>query len=114
MPAAGDSSSGSSSSTTSRKTPVSKVPEGHDVIFEIDVAGGERIAKIHPDPLLVFVDAPDQATQAERMRLRGNDPEEKIRRRLEHAESEVSAQPIFPTCTSSTMTWRPRSRSSGR
>ncbi|MCB1010054.1 MAG: AAA family ATPase [Microthrixaceae bacterium] len=76
-------------------SPVPKVPEGHDVIFEIDVAGGERIAKIHPDPLLVFVDAPDRATQAERMRLRG-DPEEKIRRRLEHAESEVSAAADLP------------------
>ncbi|MFV0316332.1 MAG: guanylate kinase [Microthrixaceae bacterium] len=71
-------------------SPVPEIPDGHDVLFEIDVAGGERISKIHDDPLLVFVDAPDRATQAERMRLRG-DPEEKVKRRIEHAEAEVVA-----------------------
>lgn len=76
-------------------SPVPKVPSGHDVVFEIDVAGGERIARIHDDPLLIFIDAPDRATQADRMRQRG-DPEDRIERRLRHAEAEVSASAALP------------------
>lgn len=76
-------------------SPVPEVPRGEDVIFEIDVAGGARIAEIHDDPLLVFIDAPDRATQAERMRHRG-DAEDKIQRRLRHADSEVAAASELP------------------
>lgn len=71
-------------------SPVPHVPPGHDVIFEIDVAGGARIAEIHDDPVLVFIDTADRQTQAERMRHRG-DPPDKIERRLRHAADEVAA-----------------------
>lgn len=76
-------------------SPVPQVPPGHDVIFEIDVAGGARIAEIHEDPVLIFIDAPDRRTQADRMRHRG-DPEEKIERRLRHAAEEVAAAARLP------------------
>ncbi len=76
-------------------SPVPDVPPGHDVVFEIDVAGGDRIARIHDDPLLVFIDAPDRETQARRMRLRG-DPEDKVQKRLAHAEEEVRAAAELP------------------
>lgn len=76
-------------------SPVPDVPPGHDIVFEIDVAGGAMIAEMVDDPLLVFIDAPDRATQLERMRRRG-DPPEKIERRLAHAESEVRAAATLP------------------
>lgn len=76
-------------------SPVPQVPLGHDVIFEVDVAGGARIAEIHDQPVLIFIDTPDRHVQAERMRLRG-DPRDKIEKRLRHAAAEVSAAAELP------------------
>ncbi len=76
-------------------SPVPEVPPGHDVIFEIDVAGGERIAEMYDDPLLIFIDTPDRRVQAERMAGRG-DESERISQRLEHAEVEVAAARELP------------------
>ncbi len=76
-------------------SPVPDPPEGHDVVFEIDVAGGERMYRITDDPLLVFIDAPDRETQAERMRHRG-DSQDRIDARLRHAEKEVAAARELP------------------
>lgn len=76
-------------------SPVPQVPSGHDVIFEIDVAGGARIAEIHDNPVLIFIDAPDRHTLAERMRRRG-DPQGTIDKRLLHADAEVAAAAELP------------------
>lgn len=76
-------------------SPVPRVPPGHDVIFEIDVAGGARISEIHDNPVLIFIDTPDRQIQAERMRLRG-DSQDKIEKRLRHAEAEVAAAAELP------------------
>jgi guanylate kinase len=76
-------------------SPVPQVPRGHDVIFEIDVAGGARISEIHDNPVLIFIDTPDRHVQAERMRLRG-DPQDKIDKRLRHAAAEVAAAEELP------------------
>ncbi|MBS1839046.1 MAG: guanylate kinase [Actinobacteria bacterium] len=69
-------------------SPLPAPPQGSDVLFEIDVEGAARIHDLHPASLLVFVDTPDRATQAERLRGRG-DSEERIRQRLAKAEEEV-------------------------
>jgi len=71
-------------------SPVPQVPRGHDVIFEVDVAGGARIAEICDDPVLIFIDTANRDIQAERMRSRGDRPD-KIDQRLRHAAAEVSA-----------------------
>lgn len=76
-------------------SPVPRVPWGHDVIFEVDVAGGSRIAEIHDNPVLIFIDTADRRTQADRMRHRG-DPEDKIEQRLRHAAEEVDAATKLP------------------
>lgn len=69
-------------------SPLPEPPDGADVLFEIDVQGAARIHELHPGSLLVFVDTADRATQAERLRGRG-DSEERIEQRLEKAEEEV-------------------------
>lgn len=69
-------------------SPVPQPPEGHDVLFEIDVRGAANVKRLYPDALLIFVDAPDRATQEERLRGRGDD-EARVRQRLEKAEEEV-------------------------
>lgn len=68
-------------------TPVPTPPAGHDVVFEIDVHGARQIAERYVDPLLLFVVAPSDAAQEERLRGRG-DPEEKVRARLAKAAEE--------------------------
>lgn len=58
-------------------TPVPTPPDGHDVVFEIDVHGAHQISEHYADALLLFVVAPSVAAQEER--LRG---EATLRRRL--------------------------------
>ena len=79
-------------------SPVPRVPPGDDVLFEVDVEGGAALAELVSDPLLVFIDAPSREVQAERMRRRG-DPEEKVGRRLAHAQQEVDAASGLPYVT---------------
>jgi len=68
-------------------TPVPDVPEGHDLLLEIDVGGAEQIKAGYPDDLYIFVDTPTRQEQEDRLRGRG-DPEDKIRKRLEKADHE--------------------------
>ena len=68
-------------------TPVPDLPEGHDLLLEIDVGGAEQIQAGYPDDLYIFVDAPSPDDQEARLRGRG-DPEDKIAKRMAKAAEE--------------------------
>ena len=71
-------------------TPVpDEVGDGRDLLLEIDVNGAEQVVAVHPDALLVFVEAPDTDEQERRLVRRG-DPAERVRERIEAAAIERS------------------------
>lgn len=58
-------------------------------IFDIDVQGGQAIKRKYPEAVLVFVLPPSLEELERRLRERGTDSDETIRRRMLAARSEV-------------------------
>ena len=72
-------------------TPVpDQLPDGKDVVLEIEVQGARQIHELDPDALLIFVTPPSAEEQERRLRGRG-DPDEIVRRRLAKAAEEATA-----------------------
>jgi guanylate kinase len=71
-------------------TPLPDVPEGSDIVLEIDVAGARQVRALYPDALLLFIDSPDLDEQRRRMEGRG-DPPDKVEARIAHGVSEREA-----------------------
>ncbi len=64
---------------------------GKHVIFDVDVKGGLNLKKHFGNKALaIFVKVPDIETLEARLRNRATDTEEKIRRRIEKAQFEIS------------------------
>lgn len=63
--------------------------EGKDVILDLDTQGAAQLRRLYPHGVFVFIVPPSFWMLEERLRLRGTDPEEEIRRRLERAREEV-------------------------
>ena len=64
--------------------------EGKDVILDIDVQGGLKTSAKFKETALIFVLPPTWEVLESRLRLRGKDGEEEIRRRLMNARREIS------------------------
>ena len=75
---------------TLRSTVEEALEGGKVLLLEIDVQGARRIREAFPDSVSVFVVPPSLDALEERLRRRGRDPEEDIRRRLESAPGELS------------------------
>jgi guanylate kinase len=72
-----------------------RLAAGGDVLVEIDVQGALAVKARYPDAVLVFLRAPDRAVQETRLRERGSDDSEQIRRRLETASAEEALAAEF-------------------
>lgn len=68
-------------------TPLPDGDAAGDLVLEIDVNGARQVAAVHPDALLVFIDAPDRLEQRRRLEERG-DPPDAVERRLAEGERE--------------------------
>jgi guanylate kinase len=68
---------------------------GTGVVLVIDVQGAARVRELCPDALSVFITPPSFAELEARLRSRNDMPEDRVRRRLDTARSEVAQQDKF-------------------
>jgi guanylate kinase len=73
------------------KSEVLKTIEGgRDVLLDIDWQGTQQLKQVDPDIVRVFILPPSTEELERRLRARGTDSEDVIRRRMERAASEIS------------------------
>jgi guanylate kinase len=63
---------------------------GHDILLEIDWQGAQQVRRIFTDTIGIFILPPSIMELERRMRRRGQDSEEVVRRRLSAAAAEMS------------------------
>ncbi len=69
---------------------------GKHVVFDVDVNGAMSIKKLYPkETLTIFIKVPSIEILEKRLRIRGNDSEESLRRRLEKASYELTFESKF-------------------
>ena len=80
-------------------TPLSSVNEkiknGFTVLLEIEVEGARQIKEKFPNSISIFLLPPDKDELERRIRNRGTENEESIRKRLSRANYEISASNQF-------------------
>ena len=74
---------------TPRKWLDEALAQNKDLVLEIDVQGALQVKQKLPDAIAIFVLAPSRADIEQRIRARGQDSEDEIRRRLERARQEM-------------------------
>ena len=72
-----------------------KIKEGFTVLLEIEVEGAKQIKEKFPNSLSIFLLPPDKAELERRIRKRGTEKEEEIKKRLLRANFEISASNEF-------------------
>jgi len=74
---------------TSRAEVLPRLSRGEDVVLDIDVQGARDIRKVYPRAVSIFIVLPNLAELERRLRRRGLDRDEEIRRRLRAARVEI-------------------------
>ena len=72
-----------------------RLAAGRDVVLEIDVVGAAQIREHVPGSVLIFIEPPSMDELERRLRGRGTETEERIRRRLETAAWEMQQRDRF-------------------
>lgn len=72
------------------KAPIDKwLDEGKTIILKIEVQGAKKIKELYPDAVGIFIMPPSMDELEKRLRFRGTESEEEIKRRLDIAKSEI-------------------------
>jgi len=72
-----------------------KIKKGFTVLLEIEVEGAKQIKEKFPNSLSIFLLPPNKAELERRIRNRGTEKEESIKKRLSRASYEISASNQF-------------------
>ena len=72
-----------------------KIKEGLNVLLEIEVEGAKQIKEKFPNSLSIFLLPPDKVELERRIRNRGTEKEEAIKKRLSRANYEISESKKF-------------------
>jgi guanylate kinase len=80
---------------TPREPVARALAEGRDVLVEIDVQGARQVKAAEPEALMVFITPPSLEELERRLRTRGSETEQQIRRRLAKARDELAAESEF-------------------
>ena len=72
-----------------------KIKEGFTVLLEIEVEGARQIKNKFPNSLSIFLLPPDKEELERRIRNRGTEKEEAIKKRLSRANYEISVSNQF-------------------
>lgn len=75
---------------TGKQVILDAVKRGDDLILEIDWQGAQQVRRLYPHCVGIFILPPSIEELERRMRLRGQDSEEVIRRRVQNAREELS------------------------
>jgi guanylate kinase len=75
---------------TSKRVITDALQRGEDLILEIDWQGAQQVRSIYPQCIGIFILPPSVAELERRMRARGQDAEQVIRRRLDAAREELT------------------------
>ncbi|TMJ15371.1 MAG: guanylate kinase [Alphaproteobacteria bacterium] len=75
---------------TLRSEVVKTIEGGRDVLLDIDWQGTQQLKQVDPDIVRVFILPPSMPELERRLRFRGTDSEEVIRRRMDRAAAEIS------------------------
>lgn len=75
---------------TARQSVLPQLAAGRDVVLEIDWQGARQVREQVPDAIGIFILPPSREALEQRMRSRGQDSEDTIRRRLAAAREEMS------------------------
>ena len=74
---------------TARRFLLKAEEDGADLLLDIDVQGAEQIRARIPEAVTIFILPPNRSELEQRLRSRGQDPEEKIEKRLNAATREI-------------------------
>jgi guanylate kinase len=74
---------------TSRETMGAALTEGHDLLLDVDTRGARALKKAWPGGIFVFVIPPSIEVLEKRLRDRGSETAETIRRRFDNALAEI-------------------------
>lgn len=66
-----------------------KLEKGEDIILEIEVQGALKVMEKCKDAVSIFIAPPDEETLYARLRCRGTETEEEIKKRVNAAKSEL-------------------------
>lgn len=68
---------------------------GLDLVLEIDVQGADQVKRQLPDAVSIFILPPSRQELEKRIRARGQDTEDEIRRRLDRARLEMDRYSVY-------------------